>query len=275
MKNVYHLFLLLLLPLAINLHGQEKTYLSNAINVAGKQRMLGQRMAKNKVYISYKKRSALAQQELNKTVVAFQNGLDILKKFAPNEQVKHKVAIQEYFFSRYRNAVLSNDKSSLNEVVKTNTLFLAVCDDVVTELIDYSKTLTNSDKNQEYLIEKIAEATGASGKLRYLTQRLTLYFAMYRFGVKTVTPEALDTIVKTMDKNLNYLTVLEFNTLDIDDALGKVHYYWNQLKDNLYKDGKVDLNTKNLNPDSLYDLCNTILEEANTATKMYADLNKS
>jgi len=274
MKHIYFLTILFF-SIASSVVSQEKTYLSNAINVAGKQRMLGQRMAKNKVYITANRRAKLAEQELNKTVAGFQKGLSILKKFAPTPAVKHKVDIQEYFFKTYRKAILSNSRNSLNEVVQTNTLFLAVCDDVVTELINYSKTLPSQDKNQEYVITKIAEATGASGKLRYLTQRLTLYYAMHKLDVKNVTPAEVNEIVQTMDKNLNYLTVLEFNTIDIDDALGKVHYYWNQLKDNLYKNGTVDLNTQNLNADSMYDLCNTILDEANKATKMYADLNKS
>lgn len=275
MKRILILIIVLASITASTVFAQNKTYLSNAINLAGKQRMLGQRMAKNKVYITADKRVELAEQELEKAIEGFKKGLKSLKVFAPNEQIKHKVAIQEYIFKSYLKAVSNSKTSSLTEVVQTNTLFLNVCDDVVTELINYSKTVPSANKNNQYVIDKVAEATGASGKLRYLTQRLTLYYAMHKFNVKNVTPTEINEIVKTMEANLNYLTVLEFNTLDIDDALGKVHLYWGQLKDNLYKDGKVDLETKNISPDSLYDLCNTILDAANKATKMYADLNKS
>jgi len=274
MKKTYYIILTLLIGYN-TLIAQEKTYLSEAINIAGKQRMLGQRMAKNKVYITASKRTEIAEIELKETILGFKKGLRTLKDFAPNSTIKHKIEIQEYIFNTYKEAILSKNKSSLNEIIKTNTLFLDVCDDVVTELINHSKSISNNNPNSEYLIQHIAEATGASGKLRYLTQRLTLYYAIHKFDINTVTPNEIDLIVKTMEENLNYLTVLEFNTLEIDDALGKVNYYWKQLKDNLYKDGKVDINTKNLSTDSLYDLCNTILKEANTATKMYADLNKS
>ena len=49
---------------------------------------------------------------------------------------------------------------------------------------------------------------------------------MNEFGTKNVSPAELDEIMKAMDKNLTYLTLLEFNTLDIDDALSQVQYYW-------------------------------------------------
>lgn len=275
MKRIYFLMAIVLLTVGTN-YAQEKTYLSQAINIAGKQRMLGQRMAKNKVYLEANKKAVFASQELEQTIISFQKGLKTLADFAPTPAVQHKVAIQEYVFKVYKEHILDNSKESLIEIVNTNTLFLAICDDVVTELINYSKTLPESkSKSEKYVIDKIAEATGASGKLRYLTQRLTLYFAMNKFGIKTVSSEDLEEIIKTLDKNLNYLTVLEFNTIEIDDALAEVDLSWNELKSQLYSNGKLDIYNTNINAISLYDLCNKILTKANTATKMYADLNKS
>lgn len=276
MKSIYTTIALFVLLVNFKCFSQEKTYLSNAVNIAGKQRMLGQRMAKNKVYLSANKKTDYAKEELEKTMIGFQKGIQVLKDFAPTQTIKHKVAIQEYAFKNYKNAILNKSSESLTEVIETNTLFLAICDDVVTELIKHSKKepTKNITKHQSYVIHKIAEATGASGKLRYLTQRLTLYFAMNEFGIKKVSPAELDEIIKTMDKNLNYLTLLEFNTLDIDDALSQVQYYWNQLKKNLYKNGKVNMKPQRVNATTLYKLCNIILDKANTATKMYADLNK-
>ncbi|MDB4297734.1 hypothetical protein N9901_03160, partial [Flavobacteriaceae bacterium] len=100
-------------------------------------------------------------------------------------------------------------------------------------------------------------------------------FAMDDFEVKTVSPVAVQTIIETMDSNLNYLTALSFNTLEIDDALSEVHYYWSQLKNSLYFNGNVSLIKTEMDGEKLFDLCNTVLGKANTATKMYADLNKS
>ena len=268
--------LLCILFISTNSFSQAAMHVANAVNIAGKQRMLGQRMAKDKLFIKANVKSDKATKELEKTIIDFQKGLRALKSFAPTPNIKYKLEIQEYVFKDYKKAILDKSKESFQKIVNSNTLFLNICDDVVTAIIEHAKTLpvNTANKAGNYVAGKVAEATGASGKLRYLTQRLTLYFAMNEFGYKEVSSEELDEIVKTLDKNLNYLTVLEFNTLEIDDALGQVTYYWSQLKDKLYKDGKVNLKTATINADEMYDIANNVLSKANYATKLYADLNK-
>ncbi len=275
MKN--KLLLILIITTNLNIFSQKTHYLSQAVNLAGKQRMLGQRMAKDKLYIEASKKGKDAEKELEAAINAFEYGIKYLRTFAPTKTIKYKIDVQEFTFNTYKKLIEGTTKKSMNEVVACNTLFLAICDDVVTSLIDYSKTKSNlsTDKNKNYVLQNIAKATGASGKLRYLTQRLTLYYALNSFDVKKVTPKEINTIVQTMEKNLNYLTVLEFNTLEIDDSLSEVLYYWNKLKSMLYKNGKVIMNSKKITTEELFDLCNTVLAKANATTKMYADLNKS
>ena len=256
---------------------QSKPYLSKAVNLAGKQRMLGQRMAKDKLFMEVNRKSRFSEKEMDAAIEAFEYGIKYLRSFAPTEEIKHKIDIQEFTFKVYRQLIKETTKKSMDEVVELNTLFLAICDDVVTSLINYAKikSQTNSDRNQAYILQNIAKATGASGKLRYLTQRLTLYYSLNEYKIKKVSPEEINEIVKTMEKNLNYLTVLEFNTLEIDDSLSEVLYYWNELKSKLYTKGEVDLKSDKINAEEMFDLCNTVLAKANATTKMYADLNKS
>ncbi|MGY6648780.1 type IV pili methyl-accepting chemotaxis transducer N-terminal domain-containing protein [Wenyingzhuangia sp. IMCC45574] len=276
MKKIYTLFIMFSMFFVVA-NGQEKLHLSHIVNLAGKQRMLGQRIAKDKVFIKANQLKENAEVEQEKAIAAFESGLAKIKSYAPTETIKYKVSVQEYAFKYYKKEVLKGSNSSMEDVINTNTIFLAICDDLVTELIKYSKIKTkeNKDKNQRYILEKIAEATGASGKLRYLTQRLTLYFAMREFAITTVKPAEIDEIFKTMDENLNYLTILEFNTLEIDDALSQVQYHWSKIKKAIYTDGVIDLNKSQITAKELFNLANTVLQKANTATKMYADLNKS
>lgn len=256
---------------------QKKVHLGQAVNVAGKQRMLGQRMAKDKLFMEVGKKTKYAKKEQIAAMAAFESGINVLRTFAPTREIRHKVDIQEFAYKRYKEFIVDNSRKSLQEVIECNTLFLAICDDVVTSIIEYSKTKSNDgvSKNQKYIVENIAKATGASGKLRYLTQRLTLYFSLNAYKIKEIKPSEIDRIVRTMEKNLNYLTVLEFNTLEIDDSLSEVLYKWGKLKASLYKNGKVNLKSNNIDPKDFFDLCNSILAKANTTTKMYADLNES
>lgn len=276
MKKIYA-FLFVFSLLIMNGFGQEKTSLSQIVNLAGKQRMLGQRLAKDKVFIEVNQLKDKAEIEQEKAAKAFEYGIQQIKNYAPTPTIKYKVGLQEYAFQYYKKEIFSKSNASMVDVVKTNTMFLAICDDLVTELIKYSKVKTKEmdDLNNRYILEKIAEATGASGKLRYLTQRLTLYFAMREFAITTVTPQEIDKIFKTMDENLNYLTILEFNTLEIDEALSEVQFHWSKIKQALYSDGVINLNKNEVTAKELFDLANTVLQKANTATKMYADLNKS
>ncbi len=273
--NIKTTLLVLISFIYIHSFSQKKPYLSQAVNLAGKQRMLGQRIAKDKLYIEANKKTKFAKKEQESAIAAFEYGIKYLRSFAPTKEIKHKIDIQEFTFKVYKDLIQETTKKSMNEVVECNTLFLGICDDVVTSLIEYSKTKSNSDKNKNYVLQNIAKATGASGKLRYLTQRLTLYYALNAYEVKRISPKEINTIVQTMEKNLNYLTVLEFNTLEIDDSLSEVLYYWNELKSKLYTNGKVKMRSKKINAEELFDLCNTVLAKANATTQMYADLNKS
>lgn len=271
------LYLLIFISFTHVFSQNKKIHFSELINIAGKQRMLGQRIAKDKLFLVTGKKKKEAKLEQAKALEAFEVGIKILKDFAPTDQVKHKVAIQEFTYKAYKELILDNSKKSLQKVIECNTLFLEICDDVVTSFIDHSKTLSkkNTTKDKRYVIENIAKATGASGKLRYLTQRLTLYYSLNAYEVKNVKVSEIENIVKTMEKNLNYLSVLEFNSLEIDDSLSEVLYEWSKLKQSLYKDGKVNLRNNKVQPEYFFELCNTILAKANATTKMYADLDRS
>lgn len=256
---------------------QKKISVGEAVNIAGKQRMLSQRMAKNKLYIEANTNSREAKKELNKSILAFELGLNKLKNFAPNKHVKYQIELQDLAFRYYKQFMEKSTESSMQEAIDCNTLFLTLCDRGVTSIINYSKNnnKVSIDKNQKYVLENIAKATGASGKLRYLTQRLTFYYAMNSFKTREVTANEIDEIISTMEKNLSYLTVLEFNTLEIDDSLSQILFYWGKLKSLLHKKGEIDMESTKITPEKLYDLCNIILSKANTTTKMYADLDKS
>ena len=83
MKSIYPFITLFLCFISIGTLAQEKTYLSNAVNIAGKQRMLGQRMAKNKVYLAANKKTDYAKKELEEALFNFEKGIIILNDFAP------------------------------------------------------------------------------------------------------------------------------------------------------------------------------------------------
>ncbi len=273
MKKETLLFILLIITCISTSFAQKKEDLFNAINIAGNQRMLGQKMAKNKLFIEVNRKRIEAEKEVEKTIEEFEEGLEVLEKIAPDNTVKYKVNIQKFAFRSYKTLILDTTKKSMREVITWNTLFLKICDDVVRSLSNYTKTNDiGLNKNEEYTLKLIAEATEESGQLRYLTQRLSLYYALDFYDRHKVNDQEIYQLVNTIDKNIGHLTTLEFNTVDIDDDLSTLLYEWNILKKELYENGDKNKKLKKMSPEKLYDSSNNILDKATHLTNLYTKL---
>ncbi|MGY5355527.1 type IV pili methyl-accepting chemotaxis transducer N-terminal domain-containing protein [Wenyingzhuangia sp. IMCC45467] len=255
---------------------QTNITISDAVNIAGRQRMLGQRMAKDKIYLAADVNTKEAKKELLYTISIFENGLKVLKDFAPTDEIKSSVHEEEKTFNVYKKYILDDSKRSLEVVANTNTIFLNICNNVVLEILAYAKqeSLNNNTLNKKDLLI-IPEATGIAGELRYLTQRLTLYYALNNYHIKEVSPVEIDGIIKTLDKNIDYLTALDINTLKIDEEINDIRIDWLKLKKGIYENEKIDFDTKKINPIKLYKICNKILYKANVTAKMYTELSQS
>lgn len=256
---------------ATQVFSQKKLSFSDAINVADKQRTLIQRIAKNKLFIEVNAKIKGLENQITNDIREFELGIDILRNFAPTDVIKYKIDIQELTFKNYKRQVLLTTKTSMNEVISTNTLFLKICDDVFEGFSSYLKEDPKNNKKQ-YTLESIIQATNASGTFRYHTQRLALYHSIHFYDLKTIYPDEINSIVSKMEKSLNFLTVSEFNTLEIDDAISKVLYYWSDLKKKLYSNDEKGLSK--IDPEELYKLTDRILEKSDIITRLYAELGE-
>ncbi len=273
MKNI-KLALIYILTLNSSLSfSQKKLTFSDAINMADKQRMLIQKMAKDKMFIEVNKKRDKSEKELKNSILEFELAVEVLKDFAPNDLVKYKIDIQELTFKTYKMFLLKTKKESLDEVIHMNTLFLEICNDVFNSFLEYSE-IKSKNKSNEHRDKNIIKLSNSSGNIRYLTQRLTLYHAINYYKIKTIYPDEINNIINKLEKSLNYLTISEFNTLEIDDSLSKVFYYWNHLKSEMIKSGKEKSGISKINPEKLFELTSTILQKTNPITKMYADLKE-
>jgi len=247
---------------------QEPANLYDALNIATKQRVLAQKMAKDKLFLEVNKKTNIAQKELEKSTTEFEKNLHLLKNFALTKQMLHEIEEQEFAYRLYKDLILETTKKSMSEIVKHNSLFLSICDDVVKNIITYSKANTTQNKNKKYITENIALATSAASRVKLLSQRLVLYYGLNIYKIENIKPNQIKDISKKIENNLNYLTLLEFNTLEIDDSLGEVVFLWNQIKSEINNSDKIS-------PLELFDLCNEILIKADNTTQLYVDLNKS
>ena len=94
-KKLFLLFLLIT-SLSVTISAQTTTVaLGTLINIAGKQRMLTQRMAKDFVFKAVGTMPEQAQKELNSSVVLFEEGLKLLQANAYNADIKSKLDREE------------------------------------------------------------------------------------------------------------------------------------------------------------------------------------
>lgn len=245
---------------------KKQIHFSEVINIAAKQRMLGQKMIKDKLFITYNKNGDIAEIELKNTIAEFSIALEILKDFSQNETIKYKVDVLELTFKNVKKLLKSRSKKSIIELVEMNTLFLKMCDSVFQSFL---KTSIPNGKN--HLFKDVNKAIHISGSLRYLTQRLALYQAIHAFKIRTVYPDEFYDLIIKIEKGLNTLTISEFNTLAIDDTLSRVLYYWNKLKLELHKKGKTATGMSKIKPVRLFTLSNSLLDKIDPVVKMYTE----
>ncbi|MGY5352435.1 hypothetical protein ACXGQW_07715 [Wenyingzhuangia sp. IMCC45533] len=285
MKNIYLLLILAVFALPTqgfsqkgktNTQPKDPITLADAMEIAIRQKTLCQRMAKDKLYIEAKKNKSKADKELDRTIEEFLQGIEVLKTYTPTEDIKLKVAVQEYTFETYKATILKTSKKSMQKIIRTNTLFLNICDDLVRELSNYSKKVNpRLSKRNRYARQQIDNITRISGTISYSTQRLALYYGMNSFEIHEVPAKDLLKIMGTISNALKRLTVSEFNTVEIDDSLSELIYYWSKLRSQMTTRGtKLKITTEDFAETELFEATNTVLDKANEVTRLYAELNK-
>jgi nitrate/nitrite-specific signal transduction histidine kinase len=138
------------------------------VNIAGKQRMLTQKITKNIFYLYQYKTDDFS--ELDNAITEFNHGLATLKdgnkllgiSHAPTEDINNqisKVIILWDSFEKntnnFKTALVQNDINQLNSILKyihkTNTQLLLEVDTVVTLYTKYIEQKTNFIKNFQYV----------------------------------------------------------------------------------------------------------------------------
>jgi len=166
------LLLLMLSTISVTIYlNQQNIKDALIINIAGKQRMLTQKMAKNIFYINYNSNKDF--YELNSATDEFIKGLNTLRHGNEDEQIhsvptqKIKNQMQEVdrlwneFYETIQNFKLittSNDTAKeekleriITSIYKNNTILLDNVDKLVTMYTDYSEDKTESIKIFQYI----------------------------------------------------------------------------------------------------------------------------
>lgn len=193
--------------------------IAEAINIAGRQRMLSQRIVKSYLQMGQDVRYRVAKRHLTGSIVLFEQQLKMLKNFTTDEETIRGLELMEKLWIPVKQIATGPVRREKAEELRAHSeRLLAAAHQVVLILADESGT------NQGHLVN-------IAGRQRMLSQRMgNLYMLMswkftdelYRQDYKAATSE--------FEQALQKLTNANENTPEISDLLKRVQQNWNMYK---------------------------------------------
>lgn len=233
----------------------EITSLSSAINKAGRQRMLSQRILKTYSMIGLDVNPLTAQEQRTKAIELFDTQLTELESYAPNKQVKAGLTMVRKLWGPYKQAVTGavNRDNALKLFQQSGEL-LGACHQVVLLLQDLSTT------NAGYLVN-------ISGRQRMLSQRLSMLYMYRSWGFKNAEIRGQSLQLKNeFNSALSELTEASENTPELTSQLKKAATEWR-----LFQHGLDNVEKKPI-PYIVNLAGDKLLNTMNDITALYADL---
>lgn len=226
--------------------------LNEAVNVAGKQRMLTQRMLKNYAMVGMGNGYANPGQDLQKNIEQFDASLENLKAMKINDEVDASLKeVDKQWLPLKAIMQQAPDKEKVVQLQNELDSLLGACHNA-TQLIAASSGVTSSD------------IINISGRQRMLSQRLAALYMMKVWGVEdTQFRKKLNTAMEEFTQAQTTLLASQHNTQEINTGLNKVKklFKWFEVMGRS-ESGKYA-------PAIISKSADKILNEMNNITSMY------
>lgn len=267
------LITLLCLSFAMNAQSKYGVLNSNkAVNIAGKQRMLTQRMAKTYVYLVRNNNDVKAKRQLLTTSIIFEKQNSILYNNAKFQSTKNMITKVNDLWKSYKEILNTiPNYPNAEKIIEMNTNLLSLTNSVVSLVIaetkgssqNSSNIYADEDTSEEDL--ELKKIINLSGKQRMLSQRLGLYY--YATGDKLKSKNNINTLTNTfnkIDEAITELLISNFNTPKIDEKLGIAMTKWEEVKNN-----KLKLSGHKFTDVEMFKLSDDLTKAFNAITVLY------
>lgn len=227
------------------------------IDIAGKQRMLSQRIAKAYLYMGKKIATAKVEKELNNSFSTLLSSHELLKKEINDPEIQNLLEFVELSTEEFQS--ISTQSFTLDNA----QLIL----DLSESMLEGSEYVVNSLKDKVNLSE--SKIVNTSGRQRMLAQRIAKYYIAYQAGIKDKnTIDQMNTAVKEFSDAHELLMKNITNTPEINRKLNDIDRLWKIVYKfylNIEKGGL---------PLIVYNTTNDITKNMDKITKLYVELYK-
>ncbi|SFV55390.1 Nitric oxide-responding transcriptional regulator Dnr (Crp/Fnr family) [hydrothermal vent metagenome] len=241
--------------------GQETTAQTHdvlqLIDIAGRQRMLSQRIAKDYLYAGEKIAVSKAQKQLAASLKAMVATHKTLVNSINDPEIKNLLAFVELSMEDF--------KSTANEPFNLDNAQLII--DLSESMLEGSQYVVNSLKKKANLKE--SALVGKAGRQRMLAQRIAKYYIAYQAGIRDKnTVDQMKEAVKEFSDAHKALMNNPSNTPEINRKLNKINRLWKIVYKfylNIEKGGL---------PLIVFNTTDDITDKMNQITELYVALSK-
>jgi len=227
------------------------------INIAGQQRMLSQRIAKDYLYIGKKVATDKAKKQLDESLKAFRANQAKLAEMINDPEITNLLEFVQMSLQELEGIVKKSFSLDNAQLVL----------DLSESMLEGSQYVV--DSLTQMLKIKESDIVAKSGKQRMLSQRIAKYYIAYQAGIKDKnTVEQMHAAVKEFSDNHKALMENKDNTATINQKLAKVDKLWKVVYKfylNIEKGGL---------PFIVFTTTDDITQKMDEITKLYVQLYK-
>ena len=227
------------------------------IDVAGKQRMLSQRIAKDYLYIGKKVAVSKAKRQLQASITEIVKTHQLLVKSINDPEIQNLLSFVELSMEDF--------KATANEPFNLDNAQLII--DLSESMLEGSQYVVDSLKEKAKVKESIV--VGKAGKQRMLAQRIAKYYIAYQAGIKDKnTVDQMKAAVSEFSAAHKALMANPNNTPEINRRLNEVDRLWKIVYKfylNIEKGGL---------PLIVFNTTDDITNKMNKITQLYVSLSK-
>ena len=228
--------------------------ISEAVDVAGKQRMFTQRMLKDYVMIGLQNTFGNPSEDLNKVMNAFEDHMESLYAFTKDDATKKSIEEAKALWVPIKKVLsAAPSKDTVGKLQNDLEALLKVLNDATGLFAKQTG-------------KKSGEIINISGRQRMLSQRMASLYMLKVWGVDDPQfKEKMDRAMKLFKASLEKLMQSDLNTPEISSLLTKA-------KKSFMFFEVMNRSSSKFIPALIYKKSNEILKDMNSATGLYAAL---